>query len=79
MNSITVFSLSSSWDVLIEDGIVICANEEVLLKANFPTSVTEEGIVICVNAEQKLKEPSPILVTEEGIEICANDEHPSKA
>ena len=79
MNSITVFLLISSWDVSIDDGIVICANEEEHLKANLPTSVTEEGIVICVNDEQKLKAPSPILVTEEGIEICVNDEHPEKA
>ena len=36
---------------LIQDGIVICVNDEHSLKEESPIEVTEEGIVICVNDE----------------------------
>ena len=35
--------------ILIDAGIVICVNDEHLLKASSPISVTDDGIVICVS------------------------------
>ena len=41
--------------VSIDDGIVICVNDEHPEKASFPIEVTEEGNVICVNDEHPEK------------------------
>ena len=51
---VLIFALDMSprYFVSIDDGIVICVNDEHPLKASFPIEVTEEGIVICVNDEQ---------------------------
>ena len=55
--------------LLIDDGIVICVNDEQALKAEFPIEVTDDGIVTCVNDEQALKAEVPIEVTDDGIVI----------
>ena len=63
----------------IDDGIVICVNDEHPSKALSPIEVTDDGIMICVNDEHWEKEWYPIEVTDDGIVICANDEHWEKA
>ena len=78
---VLIFALDMSprYFVSIDDGIVICVNDEHPQKAFLPIEVTEEGIVICVNDEHPSKAYLPIEVTEEGIVICVNDEHLQKA
>ena len=76
---IFTLDLSPRYFVSIDDGIVICVNDEHPLKASLLIEVTEEEIVICVNEEHPEKALSPIDFTEEGIVICVNDEHLLKA
>ena len=52
---IFALDLSPRYFVSIDDGIVICANDEHPLKASFSIEVTEEGIDICVNDEHPSK------------------------
>ena len=41
--------------VSINEGIMICANEEHPSKTSFPIDLTEEGINICCNDEKLLR------------------------
>ena len=55
--------------ILIDDGIVICVNDEHSSKRRFPISITDERISICFNDEHFWKTPHPIEVTDDGIKI----------
>ena len=50
---VLILTLDSSprYFVLIDDGIVICVNDEHPEKALYPIEATEEGIEICFNDE----------------------------
>ena len=54
------FKLRPILIIFNEEGIVICANNEHLEKADSRILVTEEGIVICDNDEQPKKKRDPI-------------------
>ena len=57
---------SLSPNLVREEGIDICANEENPSKEEYPIEVTEEGIVIVSNDEQLAKAHPPIEVKWEG-------------